>query len=403
MEIIAQIHHLTNAYASRGAFAGLLIFCLLCFGSPAQAQITSCDLNQDGTVNQTDATLAVDMTLGKQPCTASLNGTGICNAVTVQRVVNAGLGQPCLVDATLPQGLVAAYEFSEGAGTTVADVSGNGRTGTISNATWTSDGRYGSALSFDGTTSYVDIGQFDVPGTALTISAWIKANRFSGTKNQPRIVSKASGLAESDHYFMLGTDGNKLRSRVKANSTTSTLLASSGDLPTGQWVHTATTYDGSTIRLYKDGVQVGSMAKSGSLSSGSTVPVWIGNNPGGYEPFDGVIDEVRIYSRALTASEVQNDMNSPLTGVMPAAPPSPSSAISLAWTASVSENVAGYNVYRATASGGPYSKQNTALIGTTSYLDSSVQSGDTFYYVATAVDTTGRESSYSNQASAIVP
>jgi hypothetical protein len=386
-------------YLKRQAVLALLMSGLL-FSGTAQAQTSACDLNQDGTVNSTDANLAVDMTLGKQPCTASINGAGICNAVTVQRVVNAGLGQQCLVDTTLPEGLVAAYAFSEGSGATTADVSGNGRTGTISNATWTSSGRYGSALNFDGTTSYVDIGKFDIPGTALTISAWFKADSYASI--YPRIVSKAKDFDESSHYFMLATEKTRLRSRVKTGGTTRTLLATSGDLPTGQWVHATVTYDGSAMRLYKDGVEVGSMAVSGSVSTDSNIPVWIGRNPDGTNTFHGVIDELRIYSRALTASEIQNDMNSPLTGVALAPLPSPS-AVSLAWMASVSDNVAGYNVYRAMASGGPYSKLNTALIGTTSYLDSTVQSGNTYYYVATAVDTTGRESSHSNQASAIMP
>lgn len=77
--------------------------------------------------------------------------------------------------------------------------------------------------------------------------------------------------------------------------------------------------------------------------------------------------------------------------------------VSLTWTASTSSNVAGYNVYRGTVTGGPYGKQNTSLVAGTTYTDSTVQSGQTYYYVATAVDTSGNESAYSNQAQAVVP
>ena len=77
--------------------------------------------------------------------------------------------------------------------------------------------------------------------------------------------------------------------------------------------------------------------------------------------------------------------------------------VTLNWTASISSNVAGYNVYRGTASGGPYAKVNTSLIPGTSYVDSTVQAGQTYYYVATAVDTSGNESTYSNEAQAVVP
>src|SRR2546422_128691 len=88
--------------------------------------------------------------------------------------------------------LVAAYAFKEGAGTTIADTSGGQHTGTISGASWTT-GKYGNALSFNGTTSYVDLGNpadLQITGS-MTWSAWIYA-----TANPPddgQIVSKSSG------------------------------------------------------------------------------------------------------------------------------------------------------------------------------------------------------------------
>ena len=74
-------------------------------------------------------------------------------------------------------GLVAAYSFNEGAGTTVADASGNGNTGTIVGATWTTAGKYGNALSFNGTSSYVNLGNptsLRLTGS-MTLSAWVLA------------------------------------------------------------------------------------------------------------------------------------------------------------------------------------------------------------------------------------
>jgi hypothetical protein len=75
---------------------------------------------------------------------------------------------------------------------------------------------------------------------------------------------------------------------------------------------------------------------------------------------------------------------------------------SLTWNASTS-TVAGYNVYRGSASGGPYTKQTSSLDGSTAYSDSSVQSATTYFYVVTAVDSSGNESSYSNEATAVIP
>ena len=80
-----------------------------------------------------------------------------------------------------------------------------------------------------------------------------------------------------------------------------------------------------------------------------------------------------------------------------------SHSVLLTWDASTSQDVIGYNAYRGTTSGGPYTKLNSSLISSTSYLDQSVQSGNTYYYVTTAVNSQGLESVYSNQAVATVP
>jgi hypothetical protein len=75
--------------------------------------------------------------------------------------------------------------------------------------------------------------------------------------------------------------------------------------------------------------------------------------------------------------------------------------VDLTWNPSA--DVAGYNVYRSTVSGGPYSMINPSLDGTTSYTDNTVVSGQTYYYVTTAVNSESQESGYSNQATAVIP
>ena len=77
--------------------------------------------------------------------------------------------------------------------------------------------------------------------------------------------------------------------------------------------------------------------------------------------------------------------------------------VTLRWGSSTSSNIAGYNVYRADVAGGAYAKVNASPVSTTSYVDSAVTSGRTYYYVATAVDGNNRESTYSSQAIAAVP
>src|SRR5262249_42141283 len=79
-------------------------------------------------------------------------------------------------------GLVAAYGFDEGAGTTTADASGNGNTGTVANTTWSTAGHSGNALSFNGTNSWVTVN--DAPSldltTAMTLEAWVRPSTISG-------------------------------------------------------------------------------------------------------------------------------------------------------------------------------------------------------------------------------
>ena len=81
-------------------------------------------------------------------------------------------------------------------------------------------------------------------------------------------------------------------------------------------------------------------------------------------------------------------------------------SVTLNWTVSTSPNLKGYNVYRSATSGGPYAKVNSALIlggSTTTYTDTTVLAGLTYYYVATAVDNSDNESAYSNEAQAVIP
>ena len=168
-------------------------------------------------------------------------------------------------------------------------------------------------LIFDGINDYVNIGTLDVSGSELTLMGWAKSNVLGDCSayRDCRIISKASGTSEQDHYWMISTirvgSATRLRFRLKAGGTTSTLIASSGNLINDTLFHVAATYDGNTMRLYKDGVEVGSLAKTGVLDVNNAVDAWIGDNPpisGTRRPWKGVIKNVRVYQMALTATEV---------------------------------------------------------------------------------------------------
>jgi len=93
--------------------------------------------------------------------------------------------------------------------------------------------------------------------------------------------------------------------------TTSTLIGSGPALVAGQWTHVAATYDGAQMRLYQNGVLTGSLAKTGTIATNSSVAAWIGDNPTLGKSFDGLIDEVRIWSRVLNATEIAAEMQRP--------------------------------------------------------------------------------------------
>jgi len=135
----------------------------------------------------------------------------------------------------------------------------------------------------------------------------------------------------------------------------------------------------------------GGVATPVSVPPGGSTAVTVGFTPTSATSYSGNL--------TLTANAPNSPVVVPLTGAG-AAPVSHS--VTLSWTPS-SSSFGGFNVYRGTISGGPYTRVNATMTSTTSYADTSVASGQTYYYVTTEVGSTGVESSYSNEASAIIP
>ena len=205
-------------------------------------------------------------------------------------------------------GLVAAYGFNESKGTVAADATGKGHTGTITNATWTSSGRFGSALTFNGSSSRVTVAHASDLNltTGMTLEAWVFPTTTSGVRDI--LIKEGSGV---DIYNLYARNW---RGRPESNILTggTNRTAEGTALAANAWTHVAGTYDGTTLRLYINGVQAASTTVSGPIAS-STGPVRIGGNSLWGEYFQGRIDEVRIYNRALSQAEIQADMNTPIT------------------------------------------------------------------------------------------
>jgi hypothetical protein len=222
--------------------------------------------------------------------------------------------QPVMVsNGVAAAGLVAAYNFNEGTGTTLTDRTGLGHTGTISGAIWTTLGRFGGALSFDGSNDWVSVADAnDLDLTmGLTVQAWVYPTALGTGTWRTVLIKERTGGEVYNLYANSDTSRPKVYLTPAAQPNSPLNASGTSQLPLNTWTHLAATYDGATLRLYVNGTQAATRAVAGPLITSSGVLRMGGNGVWG-EFFRGRIDEVRIYSRALTATEIQADMNAPV-------------------------------------------------------------------------------------------
>ncbi len=241
--------------------------------------------------------------VGPQAVTVRVQDQGGLFATQSFTVTVAGTPPP------LPAGLVAAYAFNEGTGTTVADATGRGHTGTFVGATWTPSGRYGAALVFNGTNARVtvpDAADLDLT-TGVTLEAWVYPTAAGG--GAWRTVITKDNAANISYLLYANTDTNNPGMFV--GGTWQQQVVGGSTLAANVWTHLAGTYDGATIRLYVNGVQVASRAQTAPIATNNDL-LSIGGSSVWGEWFAGRLDELRIYNRALTAAEIQADSAAPL-------------------------------------------------------------------------------------------
>jgi hypothetical protein len=134
--------------------------------------------------------------------------------------------------------------------------------------------------------------------------------------------------------------------------------------------------------------------------SGLTLPVTI--SAGSSISYQLTFSPATAGSAIANVTFVSNAANSPSVESVSGSATAPQHSVALAWSASSSNDVVAYNIYRGTVSGGPYALL-TSMNGSTADTDSAVQSGMTYYYIVTAVDSAGSESIYSNPTQAVIP
>ncbi len=209
------------------------------------------------------------------------------------------------------------YKFDEGRGTTTnnSGIGGtlNGTFGTGTSApTWTTSGKFGNALSFDGSNDYVDIGTTKIDFSklsGLSITGWVNAS--TGT-----IISKyySMDLGNANTIFRISTNGTTISFCLTTTGGFSTCWPSSlsGSITSSTWNHFTATWDGSTMYLYTNGRLASSQSATGTLGATSSTSLYIGASRGSSGPellLNGKVDDIKIYAYALTPDEVKQDYN----------------------------------------------------------------------------------------------
>ena len=198
--------------------------------------------------------------------------------------------------------LVGYWKLDEASGAALVDSSGNAHPGTLSSAGATRSTSSlpdaigfddAGAVAFDGSSGFATLGGQGLPGTnaAVTISAWVKLNGTAGT--QDFVVLTGGG-----NYVQLGVTGGKYA--AWQSSTASTLTGPAAT--TGAWHHVAYTYDGTSV----DTIYVDGSATTGAFThqNGATTAAYLATSNGGSQLLNGALDDVRIYSVALSASQI---------------------------------------------------------------------------------------------------
>lgn len=305
-------------------------------------------------------------------------------------------GGPLLLGGELVVFQMDADDHNQPAAGQTRDVSGNGLHGSLNGGVASVGGRYGNGYDFVGGGG----GHINIPedsrfsgGTSMTWTFWFKADAIKGV-----FLQKANG---GSWAMDLQISSKKLIVRVGSGLSETTTVFSPG-----AWYHVAVAYDGAAganadrLKTYINGVQdtgpVGSTVPPSIPINGAQPRIGKWDDASGY--FDGILDEVRVYQRALSALEINDLRAGPYGGPGILAPRNLAATggpglgeITLAWQPPVSDGgspLTGYRVYRSTTIDGPYDP--IAEVGTNpTYLDRGLGNGAARFYRVTAFNAAG--------------
>jgi hypothetical protein len=286
----------------------------------------------------------------------------------------------------VPADYIGYWPLDAGSGTVAADATGNSNNGVISGATWNTQGRFNDCLSFNGANSYVQI--TNEVDNDFSIVFWVKTTQTAGTGQWYNGV----GLVDGDYPgvandFGTAMVGGKFAFGVGNPDTT---IVSTKAINDGSWHQCVATRQEAigTMAIYVDGIlQVTGAASRNTQNASAHLLLGAIASGGGY--FNGSLDEIKIFSRALSSSEVSALYTS--CTVPPALAPTNVTAVAgngqvqLSWDKTATAT--SFNIKRSLTVGGPYLTITNATMATVT--DASVATNRSYFYVVSAVNVAG--------------
>lgn len=265
-----------------------------------------------------------------------------------------------------PENLTAYYSMDDVTADSLIDMTLNKNNGALMNAPAVVSGLSGNALSFDGVDDFVQFAaspSFDLSSGLVTVSVWTKL------KYLPTEMTMAYGPlfdSQGDNYVIYADKGNKeLRFKAATNAGAARPGIPQADLITGQWINVVGVYDGINAKIYLNGVMKGILPLTGNILPGQVAMLGKSGTTGSISYFNGEIDNVAIFDRALSQDEITNlyekyrttvNVNVPVelttfTAVMNG------KNVKLHWETATETNNAGFEIQRSS------DKMNFARIG----------------------------------------
>ena len=232
--------------------------------------------------------------------------TVVCISFIVISLMLAGVSDTKIDE----KNIMGIWLFDEGKGDAAEDASGNGNSGELNGATW-DKGKFGTALSFDGTDDFVEIQPSDSLDTRenITISAWIYP-----TKDGPIVNYQHPGGTWGTHLWITAPSDLFVRVIKRDAAFTTNIIC-----PTSlkEWHHVATSYDydSGMVNLFLDGKECQSL-DIGVTEQSTHGPVFIGKAPWDGRAFRDFIDEVVIFDVVLEESDIQDIMDDGLGSLL---------------------------------------------------------------------------------------